>query len=58
MIGDRLYTDIAIGDTAGIPTVLVWTGETKPADLQASPFQPTYTFDNLGGVAEWLQTHA
>lgn len=58
MIGDRLYTDIALGATAGITTILVWSGETRPADLDGSPFQPTYTFDNLGGVADWLAAHA
>jgi len=58
MIGDRLYTDIALGKTAGITTILVWSGETRPADLAASPFQPTYIFDNLGGVADWLAARA
>src|SRR5215207_8790991 len=29
MIGDRLYTDIALGATAGIPTILVLSGETR-----------------------------
>jgi 4-nitrophenyl phosphatase len=57
MIGDRLYTDIALGRTSGIVTILVWSGETHPADLEGSPFQPTYTFDNLGGVAAWLEAH-
>jgi HAD superfamily hydrolase (TIGR01457 family) len=55
MVGDRLYTDIALGQTAGIVTVLVWSGETRPADLDGSPFQPTYTFDHLGGLADWLE---
>jgi HAD superfamily hydrolase (TIGR01457 family) len=57
MIGDRLYTDIALGSTSGIATVLVWSGETHPGDLDGSPFKPTYTFDNLGGVAAWLEAH-
>jgi HAD superfamily hydrolase (TIGR01457 family) len=50
MIGDRLYTDIALGQTARLTTVLVLTGETKLADLPASPFQPDYVFDDLNGV--------
>jgi glycerol-1-phosphate dehydrogenase [NAD(P)+] len=57
MIGDRLYTDIALGQTSGIVTILVWSGETHPADLEGSPFQPTYTFDDLAGVAGWLEAH-
>jgi 4-nitrophenyl phosphatase len=52
MVGDRLYTDIALGKT-GLTTVLVLSGETHPADLADSPFQPDYVMENL---AELLQT--
>ncbi len=55
MVGDRLYTDIALGQTSGITTVLVLSGETKLEDLKDSPFQPDYTFQNLAGVADWLE---
>jgi HAD superfamily hydrolase (TIGR01457 family) len=55
MIGDRLYTDIALGPASGIATVLVLSGETKIEDLKDSPFQPDYTFENLAGVADWLE---
>jgi HAD superfamily hydrolase (TIGR01457 family) len=55
MIGDRLYTDIALGQSSGIVTVLVLSGETKIEDLKDSPFQPDYIFDNLAGVADWLE---
>ena len=58
MIGDRLYTDIALGPSSGIATVLVLSGETKLDDLKDSPFKPDYIFDNLGGVADWLQKNA
>ena len=55
MIGDRLYTDIALGQSSGITTVLVLSGETKTEDLKDSPFQPDYIFQNLAGVADWLE---
>jgi HAD superfamily hydrolase (TIGR01457 family) len=55
MIGDRLYTDIALGQTSGIATILVLSGETKLEDLKDSPFQPNYTFKNLAEVADWLE---
>lgn len=58
MIGDRLYTDIALGQSSGIATILVLSGETKIEDLKDSPFQPDYTFQNLGGVADWLERNA
>lgn len=54
MIGDRLYTDIALGKTAGILTVLVLSGEARRDDLADSPDLPDYIFENLGAVAEWL----
>ncbi len=55
MIGDRLYTDIALGQSSGITTVLVLSGETRVEDLEDSPFKPDYIFDNLAGVADWLE---
>jgi HAD superfamily hydrolase (TIGR01450 family) len=55
MIGDRLYTDIALGQTAGVTTVLVLSGETRPEDLQGSPYQPDYVFADLGALARALR---
>ncbi|MCS6906654.1 MAG: HAD-IIA family hydrolase [Anaerolineales bacterium] len=54
MIGDRLYTDIALGQTANITTILVLSGETKLEDLDSSPYKPDFVFENLGKVAESL----
>ena len=50
MVGDRLYTDIALGAEAGIATALVLSGETSAADAAASPFKPTWTFPDLAGL--------
>jgi HAD superfamily hydrolase (TIGR01457 family) len=55
MIGDRLYTDIALGRSSGITTVLVLSGETKLEDLEDSPFQPDYIFQNLADMVDWLE---
>jgi HAD superfamily hydrolase (TIGR01450 family) len=55
MVGDRLYTDIALGQAAGIPSVLVLSGETRRSDLDSSPFQPTCIFQNLGELAEYIR---
>ncbi len=55
MIGDRLYTDIALGSTAGIPTILVLSGETKADEVEGSPHQPSYIFRNLGAVADYFR---
>ena len=55
MVGDRLYTDIALGQTAGVPTVLVLSGETRPEDLVGSPYHPDYIFPDLGELARALR---
>jgi 4-nitrophenyl phosphatase len=54
MIGDRLYTDIALGAAAGIPTILVLSGETQANEVIMSPHRPSYIFQNLGAVADHL----
>jgi len=55
MIGDRLYTDIALG-RAGLTTVLVLSGETKSQDLQSSEFVPDYVMKNLAELVEVYQS--
>lgn len=50
VVGDRLYTDIAFGQKAGLTSVLVYSGETSPADLEKEQnkcFQPDYAFPSL-----------
>lgn len=54
MVGDRLYTDIALGNT-GLTTVLVLSGETKMEDLAGSPFQPNYIMQNLAELEQTLR---
>ena len=54
MIGDRLYTDIALGATAGIPTILVLSGETQEHEIAGSLHQPTYVFKDIRAVADHL----
>jgi HAD superfamily hydrolase (TIGR01457 family) len=54
MVGDRLYTDIAMGRQAGIMAILVLSGETQRGDLDGSPFQPDRIAEDLGEIAEWL----
>jgi len=58
MVGDRLYTDIALGITTGVTTVLVLSGETHLEDVRVSPYRPDYTFAGLGALADWLEEQA
>lgn len=52
MVGDRLYTDIAMGANSGITSILVLSGETTREDLENSSIKPDYIFDHLGKIAE------
>ncbi len=54
MIGDRLYTDIAMGKT-GIKTILVLSGETKKNDLLLSEIKPDIIEDDLMGIVNLLE---
>ena len=47
IIGDRLDTDIALGNNAGVDTLLVLTGASKPDDLESSEYMPTYVAKDL-----------
>ena len=49
MVGDRLYTDIALG-ACGCMTALVLCGETGPEDLAASPVKPTFLAQDLADL--------
>ena len=48
VVGDRLYTDIAVGARNGMDSVLVLSGETKKEDLEESAVQPAFVVDNVG----------
>jgi len=54
IVGDRLYTDIATGVNAGITSILVFSGETRPEDLAASAVQPDMAVSGLEELAEML----
>ena len=54
MVGDRLYTDIAMGKAAGINSILVLSGETQLEDLENSEIKPDFVLENLGEIAKAL----
>lgn len=54
MVGDRLYTDIALG-LSGLGTVLVLTGEARLEDLPAAPHQPDLIVRDLSELDQQFQ---
>jgi len=54
LVGDRLETDVAMGERAGMTTVLVRTGVDGDDDVDASDRQPDFVLDSLGDVVELL----
>ena len=50
MTGDRLETDILMGQEAGMSTALPLTGATPESALAASSIQPTYVLRHLGDL--------
>lgn len=47
VIGDRLYTDIAVADGTEVTSILVMSGETTQAMLAESPIKPDFVFQSL-----------
>jgi HAD superfamily hydrolase (TIGR01450 family) len=50
VVGDRLDTDLKMGDRAGMTTVLVLTGVAERADIAESDIEPDYVIDSLGEI--------
>jgi NagD protein len=53
MVGDRIYTDIAMARNAGAVGILVLSGETTPEMLKGIT-PPDFVFDNVGSLGEAL----
>ena len=50
LIGDRLYTDIACGNAAGIDTAFVLSGEGTLSDIEETGVTPTFVLKNVGEI--------
>ena len=53
-VGDRLYTDIAVGINAGATSICVLTGEATKEEITHSEFKPDYCFDSIKELYEAL----
>jgi NagD protein len=52
MVGDRMDTDIKSGLEAGIRTVLVQTGSTRPDQIETFPYRPTKVVESIADLVE------
>ena len=55
VVGDRLYTDIAVADGSDVTSILVLTGETKLSDLEGSATQPDMICESLAEITALLK---
>ena len=52
MVGDRMDTDIVSGLEAGLQTVLVLTGSTRPGQVEMFPYRPTRVVDSVADLVD------
>ena len=57
IIGDRLETDIRMGQQAGMATAVTLTGVTTPELLADSDIQPDYVLERLDELLVLLESH-
>lgn len=53
IVGDRLYTDIALGRNNGLTSILVLTGETSESEVNETN-APTITVGKIGDLLDYL----
>ena len=54
MVGDRMYTDMAMARDAGVMSVLVLTGETNLTGLKAADYSPDVVVEDAGRFGAML----
>jgi NagD protein len=52
MVGDRMDTDIVAGLEAGLQTVLVLTGSTRPDQVERWPYRPGLVLDSVADLVD------
>ena len=49
-VGDRMDTDVISGLEAGLATILVMTGSTRPGQVERFPYRPTKVVDSVADI--------
>ena len=52
IVGDRLYTDIAVADGSDVTSILVLSGESTREDVEKSDVKPDVVVENLVEICE------
>ena len=55
MVGDRLYTDVATGNNAGICSILVLSGEATVEDVEQSDVKPMFMLKDVSEILACLK---
>jgi NagD protein len=58
MVGDRMDTDIISGLEAGLRTILVTTGSTRPEQVERFPYRPTRVVDSIADLVDLVDPPA
>ena len=53
-VGDRLYTDIAVANNAGVDSLCVLSGESSLEDINKSEHKPTYIRNSIEDLIQML----
>jgi NagD protein len=56
MVGDRMDTDVVAGLEAGLRTILVLTGSTRPEQVERFPYRPTQIVDSVADIVDLVDT--
>lgn len=54
IVGDRLYTDIAVADGSDVTSIMVLTGEATLADVEVSDIKPNMIVNSLEDITAML----
>jgi NagD protein len=55
MVGDRMDTDVVSGLEAGLRTILVLTGSTRPDQVERFPYRPTHIVDSVADIVDLVE---
>jgi NagD protein len=58
MVGDRMDTDVVSGLEAGLRTILVLTGSTRPEQVEQFPYRPSRVVDSIADLVAMVAERA